>query len=113
MFESLSTSTHYGEVLAADPYALADRAKGLQARRDRLDAEEAELLIEVELLRAKGRSYFRDTAAWLHECGIEPEILPDHTLRMVPIPLNPAPQRRRPRDLTMGTSPPDPVPTRD
>ncbi|HEY5886078.1 MAG TPA: HNH endonuclease signature motif containing protein, partial [Acidimicrobiales bacterium] len=49
---------------------------------------------------------------WVHECGIEPQIQPDRTLRMVPIPLTPAPQRRRARDLTMGTSPPDLVPTR-
>ncbi len=50
---------------------------------------------------------------WIHECGGgEPEVLPDRTLRMVPLPLTPAPQRRRPRDLTMGTSPPDLVPTR-
>ena len=67
MFDSHAPPDPCGEVLAADPYALADRAKGLQARRDRLDAEEAELLIEVELLRAKGRSYFRDTAGWLRQ----------------------------------------------
>ena len=50
---------------------------------------------------------------WIHECGGgEPEVLPDRTLRMVPLPLTPAPQRRRARDLTMGTSPPDLVPAR-
>ena len=48
----------------------------------------------------------------IHDCDTEPEILPDRTLRVVPIPLTPAPQRRRPRDLSMGTSPPDLVPTR-
>ena len=55
----------YGDVLAEDPHVLVERARGLQARRDRLDAEEAELLIEVEGLRARGRSGFRDTGAWL------------------------------------------------
>jgi hypothetical protein len=49
---------------------------------------------------------------WVHECGLDPEILPNRTLRFVPFPLARAPQRRRPRDLTMGTSPPDLVPTR-
>jgi hypothetical protein len=55
----------FGDVLAEDPYVLVERARGLQARRDRLDAEEAELLIAVEGLRARGRSWFRDTGAWL------------------------------------------------
>jgi hypothetical protein len=55
------------DLLSQDPGALGDRAKGLQARRDRLDAEEAELLIEIESLRARGRDYFRDTAAWLRQ----------------------------------------------
>ncbi|MET0882643.1 MAG: DUF222 domain-containing protein, partial [Acidimicrobiales bacterium] len=58
---------HTEDVLVRDPYALADRARGLQARRDRLDAEEAELLMEIEGLRARGRDYFRDTAAWLRQ----------------------------------------------
>ncbi len=49
---------------------------------------------------------------WVHECGLEPEVRPDRTLRFVPFPLTPAPQRRRPRDLTMGNAPPDLVPTR-
>lgn len=49
---------------------------------------------------------------WVHECGFNPEILPDRTLRFTPFALTPAPQRRRQRDLSMGTSPPDPVPTR-
>ncbi|MET0665027.1 MAG: DUF222 domain-containing protein, partial [Acidimicrobiales bacterium] len=57
----------YEDLLSQDPGALGERAKGLQARRDRLDAEEAELLIEVEVLRARGRDYFRDTAAWLRQ----------------------------------------------
>ena len=48
----------------------------------------------------------------IHDCDTEPEVLPNRTLRVVPIPLTPAPQRRRPRDLSMGTSPPDLVPTR-
>jgi hypothetical protein len=46
MFDS--SSDRYQDILAEDPHALADRAKGLQERRDRLDAEEAELLIEIE-----------------------------------------------------------------
>jgi len=48
----------------------------------------------------------------IHDCDTQPHILPNRTLRVVPIPITPAPQRRRPRDLTMGTSPPDLVPTR-
>ena len=48
----------------------------------------------------------------IHDCDTEPEVLPNRVLRVVPIPLTPAPQRRRPRDLSMGTSPPDLVPTR-
>jgi hypothetical protein len=67
MFVSHSAPARYQEVLAEDPNALAERAKGLQERRDRLDAEEADLLIEIELLRAKGRDCFRDTAAWLRQ----------------------------------------------
>ena len=55
------------KLLVEDPGALGERARGLQARRDRLDAEEVELLIEVEVLRARGRDYFRDTAAWLRQ----------------------------------------------
>ncbi|MET0912848.1 MAG: DUF222 domain-containing protein, partial [Acidimicrobiales bacterium] len=57
----------YEDLLSQDPGALGERAKGLQERRDRLEAEEAELLIEVEGLRARGRDYFRDTAAWLRQ----------------------------------------------
>jgi hypothetical protein len=49
---------------------------------------------------------------WVHECGLEPEIRPDRTLRFVPFPLTPAPQRRRARDLTMANAPPDLVPAR-
>ena len=49
---------------------------------------------------------------WIHDCDIDPQVLPDRTLRIVPIPLTPAPQRRRPRDLTMGGRPPDLVPAR-
>jgi hypothetical protein len=67
MFESSPASGPYDGLLLQDPSALADRARGLQERRDRLDAEEAELLIEIEVLRAKGRDYFRDTAAWLRQ----------------------------------------------
>ncbi len=48
----------------------------------------------------------------IHDCDTEPEVLPNRVLRVVPIPLTPAPQRRRPRDLSMGTSPPDLVPAR-
>ena len=55
------------DLLSQDPAALGDRARGLQARRDRLEAEEAELFIEIEILRARGRDYFRDTAAWLRQ----------------------------------------------
>ena len=67
MFESSSTPSPHQDLLAQDPSALDDRARGLQARRDRLDAEESELLMEVEGLRARGRDYFRDTAAWLRQ----------------------------------------------
>ena len=67
MFDSPPAPGPHQDLLAQDPSALADRAKGLQERRDRLDAEEAELLIEIEVLRAKGRDYFRDTAAWLRQ----------------------------------------------
>ncbi|MET1041115.1 MAG: hypothetical protein ABWZ90_08760, partial [Acidimicrobiales bacterium] len=62
MFESPSALGPHEDLLSQDPGALGERAKGLQERRDRLDAEEAELLIEVEVLRARGRDYFRDTA---------------------------------------------------
>ena len=67
MFESPSAPGPHEDLLSQDPGALGERAKGLQARRDRLEAEEAELLIEVEGLRARGRDYFRDTAAWLRQ----------------------------------------------
>ena len=67
MFDSPPAPGPHQDLLLQDPYALADRAKGLQERRDRLDAEEAELLIEIEVLRAKGRDYLRDTAAWLRQ----------------------------------------------
>ena len=67
MFESSPAPGPHQAYFAQDPSALADRAKGLQERRDRLDAEEADLLIEIEVLRAKGRDYFRDTAAWLRQ----------------------------------------------
>ena len=67
MFDSPLAPGPHEDLLLQDPYALADRAKGLQERRDRLDAEEAEMLIEIEVLRAKGRDYFRDTAAWLRQ----------------------------------------------
>jgi hypothetical protein len=66
MFATVDSSP-YRDILVEDPSVLAGRAKELQARRDRLEAEEAELLIEVEVLRAKGRSYFRDTPAWLRQ----------------------------------------------
>jgi hypothetical protein len=48
----------------------------------------------------------------IHDCDIEPQVLPNRTVRVAPIVIAPAPQRRRARDLTMGTSPPDLVPTR-
>jgi Domain of unknown function (DUF222) len=48
----------------------------------------------------------------IHDCDIDPQILPNRTLRVAPIALTPAPQRRRPRDLTMRTRPPDLVPAR-
>ncbi len=48
----------------------------------------------------------------IHDCDTQPDVLPNRTLRVVPIPLTPAPHRRRPRDLSMGTSPPDLVPAR-
>jgi len=49
---------------------------------------------------------------WIHDCDMAPEVLPDRTLRYTPWPTTPAPQRQRPRDLSMGTSPPDLVLTR-
>ena len=67
MFESSSTPRPHEDLLAQDPSVLGDRARGLQARRDRLDVEEVELLMEIESLRARGRDYFRDTAAWLRQ----------------------------------------------
>jgi hypothetical protein len=44
---------------------LAERAGQLQARAVRLDAEQAELVLEFERLRASGSSIFRDTEAFL------------------------------------------------
>jgi hypothetical protein len=67
MFDTPPAPGPHEDLLSQDPGALGDRARGLQARRDRLEAEEAELLIEVESLRARGRDYFRDTAAWLRQ----------------------------------------------
>ena len=54
---------------------------------------------------------------WIHDHdGDDPgslfEVMADRVLRIRRLPIRPAPQRRRPRDLTMGTSPPDLVPTR-
>jgi len=49
---------------------------------------------------------------WIHDCDMAPEVLPDRTLRYTPWPTTPAPQRQRPRDLSMGTSPPDLVAAR-
>ena len=50
---------------------------------------------------------------WIHDCELTPEVLADRTLRFTPFPMTPAPQRRRPRDLTMeDRSPPDLVATR-
>jgi hypothetical protein len=40
------------------------------------------------------------------------ELRPDRTIRIRALPLAPAPRRRRPRDLTMRTRPPDLVPAR-
>src|SRR5688572_30652990 len=65
MFDSPRSAALLEELERQDPHALASRVKGLQLRRCELDAEEAELLGEVEALRAAGRSEFRDTAAWL------------------------------------------------
>ena len=48
----------------------------------------------------------------IHDCDTQPEILPNRTLRVVPIALPPAPHRPRPRDPPTATSPPDLVPTR-
>ncbi len=50
---------------------LAAQAGFLQAQRSRIDAEEAELLHEVQRRRSVSISPFRDTAAWLrHHTGI-------------------------------------------
>ena len=67
MFEPPSAVGPHQDLFSQDPGALGERARGLQARRDRLDAEEVELLMEIESLRARGRDYFRDTAAWLRQ----------------------------------------------
>jgi hypothetical protein len=50
---------------------LVAEARWLAAQRSRLDAEEAELIQEVQRRRSSGPSPFRDTAAWLrHHTGI-------------------------------------------
>ena len=46
---------------------LAAQARSFHLTRNALDADEAELLIEVERRRALGTSPFRDTAAWLRQ----------------------------------------------
>src|SRR4051794_21572165 len=44
---------------------LADRAGRLQARQVKVDAEQAELVLEFEALRATGGTQFRDPEAFL------------------------------------------------
>ena len=83
MFDSPPAPGPHQDLLAQDPSALADRAKGLQERRDRLDAEEADLLD-----RDRGPA------------GQRPGLLPGHRR------LAPSEHRHRPRHR------PDPHPRR-
>ncbi len=74
------------KLLVEDPGALGDRARGLQARRDRLDAEEVELLIEVEGVAGPGPGLLpghRGLAAPEHR--YRPRHRPDPSPRRPPV----------------------------